>query len=69
MAFDNKGKELSSGITQRKDVRYQAAYTWSGKRYFICNKDLKVLKKEKENTIYELEHGIISAPNKLIVDS
>ena len=32
MAFDNKGKELPSGITQRKDGRYQATYSWSGKR-------------------------------------
>lgn len=69
MAYDKEGKKLPQGITQRADGRYQASYTWAGKRYYIYNKDLKALKKEKHNKIYELEHGIISAPDKIIVDA
>jgi integrase len=69
MAVNKDGKKLPQGITQRKDGRYQASYMWGGKRYFIYNKDLKALKKEKEAKIYELEHGIASAPDKIIVDA
>lgn len=47
MGRDLKGKELGSGICQRKDGLYQARYTdrW-GKRKTIYGKNLREIRKE-----------------------
>ena len=46
MGKDLKGKELGSGITQRKDGRYMARFTVDGKTHTIYEFDLNTLKKK-----------------------
>lgn len=65
---DNK-KQLPSGITRRKDGRYQARYTFNGKRYTIYDKDLKEVQKKLRDVRYEIDHGIFAKPDRVTVDS
>lgn len=48
---------LPSGITMRKDGRFQGRFTYQGKRYTLYDKDLKLLKKRLADAKYEAEHG------------
>ena len=41
---DNKGRKLPEGFSQREDGRYQARWTFLGKRYCLYGWDLKQLK-------------------------
>ena len=54
MGKDLKGKELGTGITQRKEGNYQARYTdrW-GRRRTIYNKNLRELKKQLAEAIVD----------------
>ena len=47
MAKD-KGKRLPPGISVRKDGRYQARYTFNGKRHTVYGKDMK------ERALYDI---------------
>lgn len=64
---ENK-KPLPQGITLRKDGRYQARYTFQGKRYTIYGRNLKEVQKKLRNAKYEMEHGIFARPEKIKVD-
>ena len=68
MAEDKK-KALPQGITLRKDGRYQARYTFNGKRYTIYGKNLKEVQKKLRDAKYEMDHGIFAKPDKVTVDS
>lgn len=68
MAEDKK-KQLPPGISLRKDGRYQARYTFNGKRYTIYGKDLKEVQKKLRDAKYEMDHGIFARPDKVTVDS
>ncbi len=62
-------KQLPPGISQRKDGRYQARYTFNGKRHTIYGKDLKEVQKKLRDAKYEMDHGIYAGPDKITVDS
>lgn len=65
-----KGKELGSGISQRKDGRYQGRYTdRNGKRKTIYGNKLQDVKKELANIKYEMDHGFYSSDCKMNVTS
>ena len=67
MAEDRK--KLPPGISLRKDGRYQARYTFNGKRYTLYGNDLKEVQKKLRDVKYELDHGIYAKPEKVTVDS
>ena len=46
-------KTLPKGISIRKDGRYQARYTFNGKRYTIYGKTLKEVQKKLRDAQYE----------------
>ena len=54
MGRDIKGKELGTGISQRKNGMYQGRYVDRfGKRRVIYNRDLRELKSSLNSAIYE----------------
>lgn len=67
MGKDLKGKELGQGIIQKKDGRYEARYIDRfGKRRSLSGRDLKKLKRDYNEAIYENEKEInIKEKNKL----
>lgn len=67
MAEDKK--RLPPGISLRKDGRYQARYTFNGKRCTLYGKDLKEVQKKLRDVKYEMDHGIYAKPDKVTVDS
>lgn len=67
MAVDKNGKQLPPGITLRNDGRYQARYTFEGKRRYLYDVDLKNLQKRLRAAVYEVEHGIHANPDKITV--
>lgn len=68
MAEDKK-KQLPPGISLRKDGRYQARYTFNGKRHTIYGKDLKEVQKKLRDAKYEMDHGIFAKPDRITVDA
>ena len=59
MGKDLKGRELGKGILQRKNGKYCARYTNAfGKRIMLYGWDLKELKKQYNEKIYELDHHL-----------
>ena len=68
MAEDKK-KQLPPGILLRKDGRYQARYTFNGKRYTIYGTDLKEVQRKLRDAKYEMDHGVYARPDRLTVDS
>ena len=67
MAADKK--QLPPGISMRKDGRYQARYTFNGKRYTIYGTDLKEVQRKLRDAKYEMDHGVYARPDRLTVDS
>lgn len=67
MAADKK--RLPSGISLRKDGRYQARYTFNGKRHTIYGKDLKEVQRKLRDAKYEMDHGIYAKPDRITVDA
>lgn len=67
MAADKK--QLPSGISLRKDGRYQARYTFNGKHHTIYGKDLKEVQRKLRDAKYEMDHGIYAKPDRITVDS
>lgn len=49
---------LPPGISLRKDGRYQARFTYNGKRYTLYDRNLNTLIKRFYEAKYEIEHGI-----------
>ena len=69
MGKDLNGKELGTGLCQRKNGMYCGRYVdRSGKRKSIYNKDLRVLKKELTQAIYETQEGISVIDDTVILD-
>lgn len=69
MGKDLKGKELGTGISQRKNGSYCGRYfNRTGKRVSLYNKDLRVLKKELNKAIYEVNNGIDVVDKKIVLD-
>ena len=69
MGKDLKGKELGSGITQRKDGRFEARYTdVTGRRRCIYGNKVSEVKKKLNDVKYELAHGLYSSNPKITVD-
>ena len=68
MAKD-KGKRLPPGISVRKDGRYQARYTFNGKRHTVYGKDMKEVQKKLRDAKYEIDHGIYAKPDRVTVDA
>lgn len=69
MGKDLKGKELGTGLTQRKDGRYEAKYTdVDGKRKSIYGKKLSEVKKKLNDIKYEIEHGVRSSNPSVTLD-
>lgn len=66
---EDKNKQLPQGITLRKDGRYQARYSFNGKRHTIYGKNLKEVQKKLRDAKYEMDHGIFAKPDKITVDS
>lgn len=63
------GKKLPKGISLRKDGRYQARYTANGKRHTVYGKTQKEVEKKLRDAMYEIDHGIYAAPDRVTVDS
>ncbi len=61
-------KSLPKGISLRADGRYQARYTFNGKRYTVYGRTVKEVQKKLRDAQYEIEHGIYAKPEKLTVD-
>lgn len=61
-------KTLPKGISVRADGRYQARYTFKGKRLTVYGKTLKEVQRKLRNAQYEIEHGIYAKPERLTVD-
>jgi len=61
-------KALPKGISIRKDGRYQARYTFNGKRHTIYGKTLREVQKKLRDAQYEIDHGIFAKPEKLTVN-
>lgn len=55
---DNKGRKLPDGFSQRADGRYQARFTFNGKRYTYYGKDLTELKFRMKRIQAEICNGI-----------
>lgn len=64
-----KGKELGTGITQRKDGRYQARYTNRfGKRQTIYAKTYSEITKKLRNELYEDEKQLNVVTSNMTLD-
>ena len=69
MGKDLNGKELGTGISQKKDGRYIGRFTNRfGKRQEIKSKDLKELKKLFNQAVYEDSHHLNSLDTNLTLD-
>jgi len=68
MLMATNEKKLPPGIILRKDGRYQARYTFRGKRYTIYGKTQKEVEKKLRDFKYEMEHGLFARPEKIKVD-
>lgn len=57
---DNKGRKLPDGYSQRKDGRYQARFTYSGKRHTLYDTNLSNLKIKVDDMKSSLNKGMYS---------
>ena len=65
---DNKGRKLPVGFSQRLDGRYQARFTWNGKRYTIYDMNLNELKIKFNAKKSDLEKGILYDMDKITLN-
>ena len=65
---DNKGRKLPDGFSQRSDGRYQARWTFEGKRYCMYDQDLAVLKKKVMQYKVDLENGNLRIIEKVTLN-
>lgn len=69
MGKDLKGKELGQGISQRKDGQYVGRFTNRfGKRVVLYNKNLRQLKVDLKQAIYEDENKLNVSNNTITLD-
>ena len=57
---DDKGRKLPDGFSQRSDGRYQARFTFNGKRYTYYGKNLAELKVRVNRIQTSFHDGIYS---------
>lgn len=67
----NKKKSLNlpKGITRCSDGRYQARYTYEGRRYCLYGRDVKELEERLNNAKYEIQHGTYAKEERIILNS
>lgn len=69
MGKDLKGKELGQGISQRKDGNYVGRFTNKfGKRVVLYNRNLRQLKVDLKQAIYEDENNLTLANSSIKLD-
>lgn len=70
MGKDLKGKELDPNISQRKDGNYVWRFTNKlGKRVVLYNRNLKQLKVDLKQAIYEDENSLTLADSTIKLDN
>ena len=69
MGKDADGKKLPAGITLRKDGRYMWRFKYSGITYSGYCRKLSDAKKAIRDKRYEVEHGIYSKEQNIILDA
>lgn len=67
MAKDLKGKELPTGIRQRKNGKYEGRVQYENERYSVYADSLSELKTKMTELRYRLEHGSFVAKNRMTV--
>ena len=67
MAKDLRGKELPTGIRQRKNGKYEGRVQYGLERHSVYADSLVDLKKKMNDLRYKLEHGVFVASNKISV--
>ena len=67
MAKDLKGKELPTGIRQRKNGKYEGRVQYENERYSVYADSLPELKTKMTELRYRLEHGSFVAKNRMTV--
>ncbi len=67
MAKDLKGKELPTGIRQRKNGKYEGRVQYENERYSVYADNLSELKTKMTELHYKLEHGSFVAKNRMTV--
>ena len=69
MGKDLKGKELGQGISQRKDGNYVGRFTNKfGKRVVLYNRNLRQLRVDLKQAIYEDENNLTLANSSIKLD-
>lgn len=69
MGKDINGKDLPTGITLRKDGRYMWRFKYAGFTYSGYSRKLQDAKKDMRDKRYEVEHGIYSKEQNIILDA
>lgn len=69
MGKDINGKDLPTGITFRKDGRYMWRFKYAGITYSGYSRKLQNAKKAMRDKRYEVEHGIYSKEQNIILDA
>lgn len=67
MAKDLKGKELPTGIRQRKNGKYEGRVQYENERYSVYADNLSELKTKMTELRYRLEHGSFVAKDRMTV--
>lgn len=67
MAKDLKGKELPTGVRQRKNGKYEGRVQYENERYSVYADSLPELKTKMTELRYRLEHGSFVAKNRMTV--
>lgn len=65
---DNKGRKLPDGISQRADGRYQARFTYKGKRYTLYDMDLKKVQRKVVQKKNDLYNGIYNSTKDITLN-
>lgn len=60
---------LPKGITRCKDGRYQARYTYEGRRYSFYGRNIKEVEQRLLDIRYEIEHGMYAKEERIVVNS
>lgn len=62
-------EKLPKGITKCKDGRYQARYTYEGKRYCFYGRNIKELENRLLDIRYEIAHGMYAKEERVTVNA
>lgn len=66
---DNKGRKLPDGISKRVDGRYQARFSFNGKRYTLYDLNLMELNNKVIAKKNEINNGIFSELGKVALNN